>query len=275
MNRGRINFTLLLFFFASLASVPAVYYYDNGYRLSLISGVYKTGDFYIYSPAIGADVFVDGKKISDGNGNKNWFFIPNLKPGNHLITVAKKEFWPWQKALSARGGKTTEAKAMLVLKEPKGKTLMSPAKDFPDLSIEDIAKRGRILKDLLYSQNSGEKISGSEKIFFGGERKQLFAEWLGDKKSAPYFFCDEEFCDDNVLILDSKFEIKSADFYPGRKDLVIVSVDNGVYAIEIDARGGRMLQPVYKGKNPVSITYENDPYVYVFDENSLLQISLE
>lgn len=275
MNRGKINLTLFFFFFVALTSIPIAHYYADDYRLSLISGIYKTGDFYIYSPVLQADIFIDGKKISNDEGNKNWFFISGLKPGKHLVMVAKKEFWPWQKTINIKNGKTAEVRAMLLPKEPKSKILMSPATDSPRLSIEDIAKRGKILKDLVYPQNSGEKSSGNEKIFLSGDRKQLFVEWFGDKKHIPRFFCDEEICDNSVLVLDSKFEIKSADFYPSRKDLVIVSVSNGVYAIEIDAQGERMLQPIYKGKNPISITYENDPSVYVFDQDSLLQISLE
>ena len=75
-------------------------------------------------------------------------------------------------------------------------------------------------------------------------------------------------------MLNSKTLIRNAAFYPNRNDVVIVAVQNGIFALEIDGRGGRSLQPLYKGKNPTFTTYEKESAVYILDEDTLIKIRL-
>ncbi len=78
----------------------------------------------------------------------------------------------------------------------------------------------------------------------------ILINWIGKRESIPYYYCLvlEEECRDSIK-LDWKNEIKRFDFLPGRSDVWVVLVNDGIYAVEIDDRSTRNIQPIYVGKN--------------------------
>jgi hypothetical protein len=123
-----------------------------------------------------------------------------------------------------------------------------------------------------------EKFSYQNKqhLFWNNENNEIWLEWLGDKDSIPYYICDIKPCESTAyLIAAFSSPIKNADFFPGRRDLIIVAVQNGIFALEIDERGGRIRQPIYKGKDPTFAVFPNEKKVYVLDEGVLSAINLD
>jgi hypothetical protein len=113
-------------------------------------------------------------------------------------------------------------------------------------------------------------------IWWNPISNQVFATWLGEEESIPYYLCHEKPCELPVEIFQSRLPIKNIDFFPGRKDLIIVAVSNGIYALEIDGRDGRLLQPIYKGKSPDFAALKGEPeFIYLLDEGSLAKIYLQ
>ncbi|MCK6462218.1 MAG: PEGA domain-containing protein [Candidatus Pacebacteria bacterium] len=271
------NKTLKLIIVLAVAAAivaGAAFFYQKGYRLSLISGVYKNGSVKIISSADGVDVYVDGKKKVSAAAAGQTLTIGGLKPGRHSVLAAKEGYWPWQKNLTVESEATTEARTLFVPTEPQGKILFSPQDSSIGNTPEELAKRGKILKDILLSQNSLEKTKIGVSLFSDEARQNLSAEWLGPE-TPPYFICgDAGSCQKITPVFNSKFQIKTFDFYPGRNDVAIVAVEDGVYALEIDGRGGRMLQPIYKGNNPMALAAGDEPLVYILDDNFLLEINL-
>ncbi|RJQ32274.1 hypothetical protein C4572_01480 [Candidatus Parcubacteria bacterium] len=286
MSIKKRRITLLICVIIFLIAAPVAAMYSSGYRFSPISGFYKTGGIYVSSPLSGSRIFVNNKEEAKTGLLEEGVLLQNLKPGKYSVLAAKEGYWPWQKKLFVREQAVTEARALLVTKEPVGKLLFS-AEEITQGKIWQNQQYSKIYKDLLTLEKiSMEKSTTTEKISSNGkqtlsineERTTLSARWNDYSQNSPYFFCsddDEKDCPKETIVLQSKFPVKGADFYPGRDDAMIISVESGVYAIEIDGRGGRMLQPVYKGRNPVSIMYSGDPLIYILDENSLFQLSLD
>lgn len=72
--------------------------------------------------------------------------------------------------------------------------------------------------------------------------------WVGGEKLPNYYFCiriDE--CRDEI-ILDWTDDVLEFEFMPGREEILIVKTFDGVYAVEIDDRSDRNIQPVYSGE---------------------------
>lgn len=286
MTIKKRRITLLICVIVFLIAAPVAAMYSAGYRFSPISGFYKTGGIYVSSPLSGSRIFINNKEEAKTGLLEEGALLQNLKPGKYTVLAAKEGYWPWQKRLFVREQAVTEAKALLVTKEPAGKLLFS-AEDMAQGKIWQSKEYSQIYKDLLVLEKlSIEKATTTEKTTSNGKqtltidqsRATLSVNWNDGSQNAPYFFCSDEEtkeCPEETTVLESKFPIKGADFYPGRDDAMIISVESGVYAIEIDGRGGRMLQPVYKGKNPISIMYPGDTLIYILDENSLFQLSLE
>jgi len=72
-------------------------------------------------------------------------------------------------------------------------------------------------------------------------------------------------------LLTFEAEIKSSDFYKDRTDVIIISTENGIYAMEIKTDSVPNFQPIYKGINPDFVKKNNDS-IYVLDEGNLMEV---
>jgi len=74
------------------------------------------------------------------------------------------------------------------------------------------------------------------------------------------------------IIKDFKDEIKASDFYKDRDDVVIIAVQNGIYALEINSDTMPNFQPIYKGKDPFFVKKDNHS-LYIKDGDSIMEVS--
>jgi hypothetical protein len=257
-----------------LLSTPPLLLYTLGYRWNPILGAYKTGGLYISSPVTGSKIFINNKEKKQTNIFQGSLFLQSLRPGKYSALVAKDGYWPWQKTLLIKEQFVTEARAMLVPKEPKGKIIL-----WDNFSPLEFSKYDEILSNLKKIQLSSTTprftSNQKEKLWWNPKDNKVWVEWLGDRELLPYFFCDDKFCSDEILIFNSRSPVRNVNFYPKRKDAVIIAVQNGIYALEIDGRGGRNIQPIYKGKEPTFTTYKNESSIYILEEDKLIEIKME
>jgi hypothetical protein len=115
-----------------------------------------------------------------------------------------------------------------------------------------------------------------ERLWWNNETNEILFEWLGDKTAVPYYLCDTKPCESTVyLISNFAFPVKNAEFFPGRRDLLIAAVQNAVFALELDKRGGQLSRPIYKGKDPTFTVFPGEKKAYVLDEGVLIAVNLE
>lgn len=113
------------------------------------------------------------------------------------------------------------------------------AKEIPeyffDLGIED----PEILENLINQSNQVAWLEdGNIKTF-----------WIGDDQSVPYYYCQEIYVCGEGLQLDWDDEILAFGFLPNREDVWVVMTEKGLYAVELDKRGERNIQPIYLGQD--------------------------
>ncbi|TSD02080.1 MAG: hypothetical protein Athens071424_204 [Parcubacteria group bacterium Athens0714_24] len=275
---------ILCFLFFVVAS-PVVLLYTMGYRWDSGLKLYGTGGLYIASSVSGSKIFVNNKEEKETGFLQNDLFLQSLMPGKYSVLITKDDYWPWSKKLAVKEKLVTEARAFMVPSNPNGKIILrenfSPLESSQYEEILNILnnlkkpldkKATDAQKDLYYSRLSS---NSKEKIWWDPQTNKIWAEWLSDSNSLPYFFCDDKNCSSQLLIYELKTLIKNIDFYPNRKDLIIFAMQNSIYAIEIDGRGGRNIQPVYKGKDPIFTVYSKDNFLYILDDQNLIQINLK
>ncbi len=102
---------------------------------------------------------------------------------------------------------------------------------------------------------------------YSEDGKILKASWL-ENTIYPYYFSKPE----EILIRDKN--IRNFEFYPGRSDAIIASYDNGIWSLDIDVRGGRIIQPIYKGKEPEFVIPYGLNDIYALDAGNLISIKL-
>lgn len=262
---------LILSVIAFLVVVPVVLFYTSGYRLNSKFQLIKTGGLYVSSPVSGSQIFINQKLEKETNIIQGGLFMQSLKPGAYHVLIAKDGYWPWAKELEVKERYVAEARALLLPREPEGELLTkekssSLEKTQYDEILALLKKAGSLSStttEVAILENHDR-----QRILWKPQKNEVWAEWLKDDP-LPYYFEDEK-----VLVIRSQFNIRNADFYPGRNDVLIIAVQNGVFAIEIDGRGGRILQPIYKGKEPIFATYKNESAVYILDEDALIKIRL-
>ncbi|MBU1557615.1 PEGA domain-containing protein [Patescibacteria group bacterium] len=73
------------------------------------------------------------------------------------------------------------------------------------------------------------------------------------------------------IIKEFKEEIRASDFYKDRTDVIIVAVQNGIFALEIDNGFMPNFQPIYKGTEPTFVKNGNNS-LYVKDGELLMEV---
>lgn len=98
---------------------------------------------------------------------------------------------------------------------------------------------------------------------------EIWVEWLEKNSPLPFYLSAEK-----EMIIKTKTPVKNIDFFPSRKDVLIFAAENGVFALEIDGRGGRNMQPIYKGRNPTFSVGSSKKIIYILDDGALSKIEL-
>lgn len=291
-------YTLLAIFFII---IPIITLYTSGYRIGKGFHLVETGGIYIYSPEAGADIYVDNKKKKTTNIFQKELFLQDLKPGTYVVYITKDGFWPWAKEVEVEERKVTTTIAFLVPKEPKGEVIPRILVSDPALSTTTPTTGGKLNPEYmdvvtLFQKHEAEKRrifalaekvalatsspENTQEIFLATRGRvglwqddtRVIATWQKDEKSLPNYFCRDKICENTVIVFNSVAPIKDIDFYPGREDVVLIAVQNGIYVIEIDARKYQNFQPVYKGVDPYFVLSGNT--LYIKDNDNFFKINL-
>lgn len=119
MEKALRRLTYSLFFLLFFILAPLLTAYSLGYRYDFNTGnIEKNGAFYVKSYPKGATIYVDKNKKKSKTPTQ----VLNIKPGVHLLEVAKEEYVSWQKELSVKSGETTFAEDIVLFLENREKT---------------------------------------------------------------------------------------------------------------------------------------------------------
>ena len=108
--------------------------------------------------------------------------------------------------------------------------------------------------------------------------------WIDKIENIAFYYCnplsrslingdqEERICNEEI-VLDWADDIKRFDYYPGRGDVWIVLTSGGIYAVEVDPRSGRNIQPIYEGLN-LDFRLNNVGNLIVKDKGSFIEVDL-
>lgn len=267
LRKRRIYFWVLCILFIFV--IPPIMLYTSGYRLGPGFTFVETGGMYIYAPEPGSVIYIDGKERHQTSILGRDWFVQDITPGTYTVLIAKDGFWPWIKEVKVTERQVAEAIAFLIPKEPDieiiPKTLeekigtATTTKNNPEY-IEALAlftekkKTNASTNTTPTSATTSlpvpEKFSPYGRVGLTREENRILAHWMKNMNNLPNYFCRDTACVSPVVAFSSIIPIRSFDFYPGRDDVLLVAVQDGIFAIEIDARKTQNFQPIYKGTAP-------------------------
>lgn len=255
-----------LFWFSVLTFIiiaPPIILYSTGWRLTEDLKIKRIGGLFVAVPESGTDVYLDGELERRTKFFQSGVFIQNLTPGDYAALLAKEGFWPWIKQLPVVESSVVEARALMLPQVITGKIVPEDSSEY-----ETVAA----FFETIETATSSDGMHGitldrrkRARIWFDDSQK-IWAEWLSDSP-LPYYLTEQK-----EIIFVARSSIKHISFFPKRDDIVLLAIENGVFALEIDGRGTRNFQPVYKGVDPTFIRIENN--IYILDQDVISKIEL-
>ncbi|OHA89178.1 MAG: hypothetical protein A2741_02480 [Candidatus Zambryskibacteria bacterium RIFCSPHIGHO2_01_FULL_43_27] len=245
-------------------AAPLLILYASGYRLDDAFRLASTGGIYISAPQSGVEIYVDNELIRKTSAFQKNAFVQNLKPADYEIRVTKEDYQEWSKILSVFPETVTEAHSFLLRKEPvlvEVRSLVSAETDgdratsTATTSIKQIKNPEYDIAIKLFepiktstlkkaTSTDIEKVSRKLSVLRDGDI--LRVTWLGNMDDIPGYFCRNEICKEEIII-NPNSKIRHFDFFPGREDLIIMSLENGIYVSEIDDRSKQNVQKIVEG----------------------------
>lgn len=256
---------LYLIFFAIIFIIGAPFFIFNakGYKLNLqdFFNVSKTGGLYISTDQSRIDISVNGEIVRKTGIIQKSIFVQNLKPGVYQINISKEGLQSWNKSLRVFPEIVTEARPFLIKSEPV-------LTEIPRLLIGDSSALSSTNRNVSKKNSEYDLInvlflppglkSVSVKtattspytkmlgdVLVKNSAGKLHVLWKGEKDSTPNYFC-ENACKLEIIV-NTVSKVLSFDFFPGRNDLLILSVEDGIFVSEIDDRSSQNVQKVVSG----------------------------
>jgi hypothetical protein len=164
--------------------------------------------------------------------------------------------------------------------------LFSGVKKFWELNSGDLLILGEDEKFYINNKNAGAEFSDDiysilktshNSIFINNNNRIVFWDnrnidslWIGDENNMPQWQTDKE-----VSIFASPINtvIRDITEYPGYPDYTLITMGNGVFALNMDSNGGQNLFPIFKGAEPQLITNQRN-LLTILDDGNYIEIKI-
>ncbi len=254
---------LILFFCLFFVLAPLILLYANGDILGSGWTLLSTGGIYINSAPSGSNIFLNDKlKDSTSFFSKN-IVLKNLHIGTYDIKVEKEGYNTWIKKIKVFKNLVSDANVFMLPEKIEvrqiPKYIASTTKtnsEYADI-LSLFAKKPAILKTVSTSSidlksNLGTKLSPimSGKIGIWREGYFIYAKWFGREDQAPRYFCNEENCSKTIQVVQLEDIPMRFDFLSGYSDVIVVALNQKVFALQIEENTEKKNQLIYEGNEP-------------------------
>jgi hypothetical protein len=264
-KKRKINFIIFVAAFFVLA--PLVVLYSTGHIFSEGFGLLKTGGMYLMSAPNNSQIYLNSKLIDTTSFFNRSILIRDLRPNVYDVVVKKEGYNVWKKKIKVSDNLVSDARVFMlqekvetreILKYLSKETASSTGTstiskilntEYSDLVANFSAKKATTtVKD----KNLGTVAYPimNKKIGLWKEGGKVFMSWSGSVDSAPNTFCDERECNKKVMLFDLGREPRKIDFLPGENDIVVLSFEDSIFAVEAEVNPDKSIQLLYKGKTP-------------------------
>ena len=292
--------------------IPVVVAFALGYRFDDQWRLVDTGGIALRNVPADAEVYVDYRLVSPTRTfSNNIFFTENLVPKTYLVVVAEKGHWSWAKQVLVSARKVSDVSVLLVPQQsaarpisefvPKSRggffSLFSGDEDesiatttgTPSATLATTTFTSNpeyaIVKALFDGQDDSPRedrskdIPGTKELplvknraAVWHEKNALYASWLGDEQAIPFFLNGTS--TQQFFTWPASRPVLRLDFFPGRRDVVLVLASDGLYALEIDKRPEQNSQPVYLGRN-LDFRVSTDEKLYIHQGGQYFEVAME
>lgn len=266
--------------------------YATGYRITNTLDFTHTGGFYISSTLSGSDIFVADKFITKTSLFQRNVLVQNLRLGSYDISVSKDGYQTWKKSLVVYPEKITEVHPFTMKSSPELNRIFPffvQGEGASSTILVGTTTKGRQLNSeyanvkalfatttsntsVITVQSATSTTRTLRKIVVTEEKGALRVSWNGDIQDEPYYFCQNEVCQ-NTIVMNIRERVLNFDFFPGRDDILVVSLPSGLYAVEIDSRSSQNMQSIVEEKD-IDFRIEKNGTIYIKKASSFFSVAL-
>lgn len=262
---------------------PIFVFYSLGFRINFKQqSVHSTGGIFIHAWTVNGNYILNGINRGSSSLLDRSQFFQGLPEGTYKLQMLRDGYTAWEKNISVIKEHVIDVSPFIIPFEPSTseitktikdptteKSITNPAyKEVADLFLD---KKITIEIDTTVPENSIER----HKMLLYPDGDTLYAQWLGEKEVAPGYFCLQvDICNPVIPVLESYDPKMHFDFYPGRNDIFIVNFTDGIYAIELDTRGGQNRELIYSG-NDLNFRIDTSDKLFVKNKDHYYQIELK
>lgn len=252
VNKNKKTYTALGLVFIVLASWITVQ--EVNARLGAF------GQIEVQSVIGGAAIVIDDRVVENAEHGISTI-ITDTRPGIRKITVQKEGYWSWEKTLEIEEDNTVKVSPYLVRRDP---ILVNLPNDVEQDNAGRVASLFKIDKDRT-KLNALTSDDGDVAVWQEGNH--IIARYNGNIGNLPHYFCNDERCSPEITVTPPQsVQIKTIEFFPGRSEILLLTFDEGVFALELDQRSNQNLQPLIE-LNGADIRKRDDSSVYVEYDN--------
>lgn len=278
-----------------LLCIPIIVLYSMGYTIdSTTFGLSGRGGIYVMVQEPGVNVYVGDDLKKTTSLFQKEVLVKGLRPKEYLVVVGSDEFWPWAKTVNVSEGEVSPLYPLLLPKElavtviPKADEMYaqvlklfavepkaSPvaAKNQAQVSTNLGPTSSTVSSEVVTKVIPASEIISRRNMRVWKDGNLVFAHWAGGNGDIiPPYFCYKKECTDTIPIFEANMPIGRIDFYPDRDDVIIMTLDRSIYAVETDVRTYHNFYPLYQGTKPDWRV--EDSTIYIKDGDVLSSIEL-
>ncbi len=287
---------LFIFFILFLIISPIIVFYARGDIFSNNWGLIKTGGLYVSAAPIGSEIYLNNNFKDKVSFFQRDVLIKNLKPGMYEVEVKKLGYNTWSKKIKVYDNLVSDADVFTLPKNTEVREIPKPISKIASntksvLNEIESLEYADVLALFNMTTTKVSKIASTTKIDFKGnlgtakspimnnklglwkEKNKLFVKWFGKNEAAPKYLCDETAdCTKIKLVFELSKEPTKINYLPRYDGVVLVALDDLIFAVQIEDNPDKIIQILYKGISPDFRLNNNN--LYVRDNNVISEIIL-
>lgn len=247
---------------AAIVIFAGVKFYDLGYRLSLSQGFTRPAQIVISPFTQGAQLFLNGERVWEAEiaGDTLTLKVP---AGLHEVATARERYSPWTKSVDVESGERVVVGPFNIPETTNGSVL-------PKTAAEYTAATQLLPAAAKIPTESSPIVSRDDRMEAFVRGQSLVARVKSG--TPPQYFCEAS-CETEKSIVTLAAEVRGLAFLPGRSDVLLMAVQDGVFAIELDTRGIQNFQVLYRGIKP-AFAVSPEGLVYIKEGDSVFKVFL-
>lgn len=253
-------------------------FYSKGFRFDLhrslnAVSLIRPGELVISGLESKDRVLVDGKEIPITVSSSTATI--SLSMGEHQIIISRSGAFPYAKTLWMNEREGVQLRPFLLPQIPLAR------------SVRLDNAEGRSLRDLIVARKvpteanprrSDDPTGKGDVVVAYATGTSIIAVWNGSLETTPRAFCTgdtESGCGRFVEVTKLTEPLDGLEFYPGRNDVLIISTDGDIYAIELDKQPIQNFQPIYTSeKKALFMAVPQSTGIFILGTSTLLGIEL-